>query len=38
MTAHANKFNNLNDFDFSENYSPTATVPSGGNWSIKVKP
>ena len=40
MTAHANKYNNLNDFDFSENYSPTATIPSttGGGWSIKVKP
>ena len=40
MTAHANKYNNLNDFDFSENYSPIATTPptTGGGWSIKVKP
>ena len=40
MTTHANKYNNLNDFDFSENYSPIATTPptTGGGWSIKVKP
>jgi hypothetical protein len=40
MTAHANKYNNLNDFDFSENYSPSAAISpaTGGNWSIKPKP
>jgi len=38
MTAHANKYTNLNDFDFSENYSPIANnPPSGGGWSIKPK-
>ena len=40
MNAHANKYGNLNDFDFSENYSPVATMPptTGGGWSIKPKP
>jgi hypothetical protein len=40
MNAHANKYGNLNDFDFSENYSPVATMPptAGGGWSIKPKP
>jgi len=40
MNAHANKYGNLNDFDFSQNYSPIATVPvggGGGEWSIKPK-
>jgi hypothetical protein len=40
MNTHANKYGNLNDFDFSENYSPIATMPpaAGGSWSIKPKP
>jgi len=40
MNAHANKYGNLNDFDFSQNYSPIATAPpaTGGGWSIKPKP
>lgn len=40
MNAHANKYGNLNDFDFSENYSPTSMMPpaTGGGWSIKPKP
>jgi hypothetical protein len=39
MNAHANKYGNLNDFDFSENYSPIAKIPPavGGGWSIKPK-
>jgi len=41
MNAHANKFKNLNDFDFSEKYSGKLTAPSGtpsaGGWSIKPK-
>jgi len=41
MNAHANKFKNLNDFDFSEKYSGKLTTPSGtpsaGGWSIKPK-
>lgn len=32
MNAHANQFNNLNTFDFSQMYAPVS--PSGG-WSIK---
>jgi len=27
MNTHANKFNNLNDFDFSQNYMPTEIIP-----------
>ena len=40
MNAHANKYGNLNDFDFAENYSPTSMMPpaTGGGWSIKPKP
>jgi hypothetical protein len=40
MNAHANKNGNLNDFDFSKNYSPIATAPptTGAGWSIKQKP
>jgi hypothetical protein len=40
MNAHANKYGSLNDFDFSQNYSPIATAPpaTGGGWSIKPKP
>jgi hypothetical protein len=38
MNAHANKYNNLNEFDFSEVYSPVPTVPTAtpsGAWSAK---
>ena len=42
MTAHANKYKNLNDFDFSDVYSPiTKTTPpttGGAGWSIKAVP
>jgi hypothetical protein len=40
MNSHANKYGNLNDFDFAENYSPISMMPpaTGGNWSIKPKP
>lgn len=42
MNTHANKYGNLNDFDFSDKYSgnlsaPSST-PSAGGWSIKPKP
>lgn len=37
MTDYANKYGNLNSFDFSETYSPTtAPTPSTGGWSAKV--
>ena len=37
MTDYANKYGNLNSFDFSETYSPTtAPAPSTGGWSAKV--
>jgi len=29
MNSHANKYENLNDFDFSEQYSPVQ-MPTGG--------
>ena len=41
MNSHANKYGNLNDFDFSEKYSGNLTAPSNkpsaGGWSIKPK-
>jgi hypothetical protein len=42
MNAHANKYGNLNDCDFSNKYSGNLTSPSAtqnaGGWSIKPKP